>query len=33
MTIDAIKQALPDYAKDIKLNLSSILGDDVLNEQ
>lgn len=33
MTIDAIKQALPDYAKDIKLNLSSILGDDVLNDQ
>jgi alkyl hydroperoxide reductase subunit D len=33
MTIDAIKQALPDYAKDIKLNMSSILGDDVLTEQ
>jgi lipoyl-dependent peroxiredoxin subunit D len=33
MTIDNIRDALPDYAKDIKLNLSSLLNDSVLTEQ
>jgi lipoyl-dependent peroxiredoxin subunit D len=33
MTIDSIRDALPDYAKDIKLNLSSLLNDSVLTEQ
>jgi alkyl hydroperoxide reductase subunit D len=33
MTIDAIRDALPDYAKDLKLNLSSLLNDGVLTEQ
>ena len=33
MTIDAIRDALPDYAKDLKLNLSSLLNDSVLSEQ
>jgi len=33
MTIDAIKEALPDYAKDLRLNLSSLLSDGVLTEQ
>ncbi len=33
MTIDSIRDALPDYAKDVKLNLSSLLNDSVLTEQ
>lgn len=33
MTIDAIKSAMPEYAKDIKLNLSSLANDETLNEQ
>jgi alkyl hydroperoxide reductase subunit D len=33
MTIDKIRDALPDYAKDLKLNLSSLLNDSVLSEQ
>lgn len=33
MTIDAIRDALPDYAKDLKLNLSSLFNDSVLSEQ
>jgi alkyl hydroperoxide reductase subunit D len=33
MTIDTIKDMLPDYAKDLKLNLSSLLADSVLTEQ
>lgn len=33
MTIDTIRDALPDYAKDLKLNLSSLLNDSVLTEQ
>jgi alkyl hydroperoxide reductase subunit D len=33
MTIDSVRDALPDYAKDIKLNLSSLLNDSVLTEQ
>ena len=30
MSIDALKQALPDYAKDIRLNLSSLATDPSL---
>ena len=33
MTIDTIREALPDYAKDLKLNLSSLITDAVLTEQ
>ncbi len=33
MSIDGIKEALPDYAKDLKLNLSSIVRSTELNEQ
>jgi alkyl hydroperoxide reductase subunit D len=33
MTIDSIRDLLPDYAKDLKLNLSSLLSDAVLSEQ
>jgi lipoyl-dependent peroxiredoxin subunit D len=33
MTIDTIRDTLPDYAKDLKLNLSSLLNDSVLTEQ
>lgn len=31
--IDSLKSQLPDYAKDIKLNLSSLMQDDTLNDQ
>ncbi len=27
MSIDALREALPDYAKDLRLNLGSVLGD------
>jgi alkyl hydroperoxide reductase subunit D len=33
MTIETIRDTLPDYAKDLKLNLSSLLADTVLTEQ
>jgi alkyl hydroperoxide reductase subunit D len=33
MSIETIKSAIPDYAKDIKLNLSSLSNDETLNEQ
>ena len=33
MTIEAIKSAMPDYAKDIKLNISSLANDETLNTQ
>ncbi|MCL4145299.1 UNVERIFIED_CONTAM: hypothetical protein GTU68_031914 [Idotea baltica] len=33
MTIDAVKSALPDYAKDLKLNLGSLLNETILTEQ
>ena len=33
MTIDALKDALPDYAKDLKLNLSSLAAETLLTEQ
>lgn len=33
MSIDQLKNSIPDYAKDIKLNLSSIVRDTTLSEQ
>lgn len=33
MTIESLKLALPDYAKDLKLNLSSLMADPALTEQ
>lgn len=33
MSIETLKNLLPDYAKDIKLNLSSLAGDETLNTQ
>lgn len=33
MTIEILKSKIPDYAKDIKLNLSSLAGDETLGEQ
>ena len=33
MSIDSLKDALPDYAKDIKLNLGSLTGDESLTAQ
>ena len=33
MSIDNLKNRIPDYAKDIKLNLSSIAGEEILNPQ
>lgn len=33
MSIDTLKSALPDYAKDLKLNLSSLAAEPSLSEQ
>lgn len=33
MTIENLKQSIPDYAKDIRLNLSNIIRSTVLNER
>ena len=33
MSIETLKSALPDYAKDIKLNLSAIAQDQSLTDQ
>jgi lipoyl-dependent peroxiredoxin subunit D len=33
MSIETLKNSLPDYAKDIKLNLSSLAADESLNQQ
>ncbi len=33
MSIEDLKNRIPDYAKDIKLNLSSLVRDESLNEQ
>jgi len=33
MSLDTVKQALPAYAKDIKLNLSNVIDDQALTEQ
>ena len=33
MTLNQLRETLPDYAKDLKLNLGSLLNDNVLSEQ
>lgn len=33
MSIDALKSQMPEYAKDIKLNLSSLANEDILSAQ
>lgn len=33
MTTDALRDALPEYAKDLKLNLGAVLSDATLNDQ
>lgn len=33
MTLDTIRDQLPDYAKDIRLNLGSLANETVLNDQ
>ncbi len=33
MSLEQLKSALPDYAKDLKLNLSSLAGEAALSEQ
>lgn len=33
MSIETLKAALPDYAKDLRLNLSSLANESLLNEQ
>jgi len=33
MSIDALKSQMPDFAKDIKLNLSSLANEDILSPQ
>lgn len=33
MSIDVLKSQLPDYAKDVKLNLSNLVNDEGLNDQ
>lgn len=33
MSIEVLKSHIPDYAKDIKLNLSSMVNDETLSEQ
>ncbi len=33
MSIEALKSALPDYARDLRLNLSSVAGEQSLSEQ
>jgi len=33
MSLDALRESLPAYAKDLSLNLSSLAGEDVLSNQ
>jgi alkyl hydroperoxide reductase subunit D len=33
MSLDKIRDSLPDYARDLKLNLSALMNDTVLTEQ
>lgn len=33
MSIDTLRDRIPDYAKDIRLNLGSLAGETVLNDQ
>jgi lipoyl-dependent peroxiredoxin subunit D len=32
MSLEALRESLPDYAKDLKLNLSALLSETVLND-
>src|SRR5665213_1837460 len=33
MSLDALRESLPEYAKDLSLNLSSLAGETILNDQ
>ncbi|GGY51607.1 carboxymuconolactone decarboxylase family protein [Parvularcula lutaonensis] len=33
MSLEALREQLPDYAKDIKLNLGNLASEDILDEQ
>jgi alkyl hydroperoxide reductase subunit D len=33
MSLDALRESLPDYARDLSLNLSSLAGESLLNDQ
>lgn len=33
MSIDTLKKSIPDYAKDLRLNLSSLANEEILNPQ
>lgn len=33
MSIEAIQNAIPDYAKDLRLNISTLAGEDILTAQ
>jgi alkyl hydroperoxide reductase subunit D len=33
MSLDALKSAIPDYARDLRLNLGSVIGDSRLSRQ
>jgi alkyl hydroperoxide reductase subunit D len=33
MSIDALKDSIPDFAKDVRLNLTSMVSDETLGEQ
>jgi len=33
MSLEALRETIPDYAKDIRLNLSSIVNETLLNDQ
>lgn len=33
MNIETLKGQIPEYAKDIKLNLSTLVGEEILNDQ
>ncbi len=33
MSIESLKNSLPDYAKDIRLNVGSLVGDQILSDQ
>jgi alkyl hydroperoxide reductase subunit D len=33
MSLDFLKERLPDYARDLKLNLSSLASEQILSEQ
>lgn len=33
MSLEALREALPDYAKDLKLNLSTLISETALNDQ